>query len=170
MLTLYLLRHAKSSWDQPELSDSERPLSPRGRDAAPLVGRYMRSQGYVPDLILCSPAVRARQTLELAVSTTDARIIDGLYNFGDGTGLIHIIAREGGTSASVLVIGHNPSIAGAAALLVGKGASADHNRMARKYPTAGLAVIQFDLNSWSKIAAGKGRLARFVRPRDVVKG
>lgn len=171
MLTLYLLRHAKSSWDQPDISDLERPLSPRGRDAAPLMGSYMRTQGHLPDLILCSPAARARQTLELAFGhegmVPDARILEGLYNFGDGSGLVQIIAREGGKAQRLLVIGHNPSVEGAAGLLIGKSRRPDLKRMERKYPTGALAVIQFELASWSAIAPGTGKLADFKSPKDL---
>ncbi len=169
--TLYLLRHAKSSWEEAELSDFDRPLSPRGCDAAPRMGRYMRKQGFVPDLILCSPARRARQTLDLVMSKkmadTEIKFIDALYNFGDGTDLIHIIAAEGGIHRQLLVVGHNPTMQGAASKLIDKGNEQDRKRLLQKYPTAGLAVINFDTSSWEEIIHTKGRLEHFVRPKDL---
>ncbi len=172
MLTLYLLRHAKSSWDREDLSDLERPLSARGKDAAPRMGRFMRARGYRPELILCSPAQRTRDTLKLAFPKSpevcEVRIVEGLYNFGDGTGLIDIVAREAGSHESVLVIGHNPSTESAATRLSGTSCSDDCRRMAHKFPTCSLAVIEFDMTSWHDIADGKGKLISFTRPKDLV--
>ncbi|MGI9414353.1 MAG: SixA phosphatase family protein [Hyphomicrobiales bacterium] len=169
MLTLYLLRHAKSSWDQPTISDIERPLAARGREAAPRMGRHMREENQLPDLVLCSPATRARQTLELALSALghepEVRTIDGLYNFGDGSGLLQIIHREGGDSRGLMLVGHNPSLEYLALSLAGQGPSADLTEMAKKYPTAALAVIEFDVERWADIRAGAGRLVSFTKPK-----
>jgi phosphohistidine phosphatase len=169
MLTLYLLRHAKSSWDHPSLSDFDRPLAARGREAAPRMGRLMRDKGYSPELILCSPALRARQTKDLVLDVLDydpeVRLMDGLYNFGDGTGLLHIVQQIGSECSSLLLIGHNPSIESLAVKLAGSGKSADLKEMARKYPTAALAVIEFEVDDWSEIRNGKGTLVEFTRPK-----
>lgn len=169
MLTLYLLRHAKSSWDQPSQSDFDRPLSPRGREAAPRIGRHMRDSGFRPELVLCSPAERARQTMDLVLDVLDydpeVRLVDGLYNFGDGTGLLHLIQQLGTECSDLMLIGHNPSIETLAVKLAGTGDSADVQSMARKYPTAALATLEFDCDSWVDIRPGKGRLVGFVRPK-----
>ena len=169
MLTLYLLRHAKSSWDHPNLSDFDRPLAARGREAAPRMGRLMRDEGHAPELVLFSPALRARQTKDLALDVLDydpeVRLLDGLYNFGDGSGLLHILHQLGSECSSVMLVGHNPSIENLARQLAGSGKSADLNDMARKYPTAALAVIVFDAENWSDIRPGKGTLVSFTRPK-----
>ena len=169
MLTLYLLRHAKSSWDHPSLSDFDRPLAARGREAAPRMGRLMRDNGDAPELVLCSPALRARQTKDLVLDVLDydpeVRLMDGLYNFGDGSGLLHIIQQIGGECSSLLVIGHNPSIENLAIKLAGSGKSADLKAMARKYPTAALAITEFDADDWHEVRNGKGKLLSFTRPK-----
>lgn len=169
MLTLYLLRHAKSSWDHPSLSDFDRPLAARGREAAPRMGRLMRDNSHAPELVLCSPALRARQTKDLVLDVLDydpeVRLMDGLYNFGDGTGLLHIIQQIGSECSSLLVIGHNPSIENLAIKLAGSGKSSDLKAMARKYPTAALAIMEFDEDDWREVRSGKGKLLSFTRPK-----
>jgi len=171
MLTLYLLRHAKSSWDQPTVSDMERPLSARGREAAPRMGRHMREAEQAPDLVLCSPAARARQTLELALTSLghkpEVRVIDGLYNFGDGSGLLQIIHKEGGDNRGLMLVGHNPSLEYLAITLAGQGSSEDLKSMAKKYPTAALAVITFDAERWDDIRPGAGNLVSFTKPKTL---
>lgn len=169
MLTLYLLRHAKSSWDEPSISDFDRPLAMRGREAAPRMARHMRDNGYSPELVLCSPATRACETMDLVLgvlqSDPEVRMVDGLYNFGDGTGLLNIIQQTADDRAQLLVIGHNPSLENLAVRLAGSGKSADLTDMARKYPTAALAVLEFDIGAWRDIRPGKGRLLTFARPK-----
>ena len=169
MLTLYLLRHAKSSWDHPSLADFDRPLAARGREAAPRMGRLMRDEGHTPEIVLCSPALRARQTKDLVLDVLDydpeVRLIDGLYNFGDGSGLLHIIQQVGNECSSLMLIGHNPSMENLALKLAGSGKSAHLKDMARKYPTAALAVIEFEADDWGDVKAGKGKLVSFTRPK-----
>ena len=169
MLTLYLLRHAKSSWDHASLSDFDRPLAARGREAAPRMGRLMRDNAHAPELVLCSPALRARQTKDLVLDVLDydpeVRLLDGLYNFGDGTGLMHIVQQIGSECSSLLVIGHNPSLENLAIKLAGSGKSADLKDMARKYPTAALAIIEFEVEDWGAIRNGMGNLLTFARPK-----
>lgn len=169
MLTLYLLRHAKSSWDHASLSDFDRPLAARGREAAPRMGRFLRAGNMRPEVVLCSPALRARQTVELVLDVLDydpeVRLMDGLYNFGDGTGLLNIIRQVGTECSALMVVGHNPAIENLALKLAGSGKSADLKDMARKYPTAALAVMTFETESWTDIREGKGRLASFTRPK-----
>ena len=169
MLTLYLLRHAKSSWDHASLSDFDRPLAARGREAAPRMGRLLRDNKHSPELVLCSPALRARQTKDLVLDVLDydpeVRLVDGLYNFGDGTGLLHIIQQIGTECSELMIIGHNPSLENLAVKLAGSGRSADLKDMARKYPTAALAIIEFEGDDWADIRAGKGKLHSFTRPK-----
>lgn len=174
MLTLYLLRHAKSSWDQPNIPDFDRPLGPRGRAAAPQMGRYMKNAGYVPELVLCSPAMRARQTMDLVLPELDASpevsLVDGLYHLGGAADLLRIIQQLGGRTTRLLVIGHNPSLEQLALSLAGTGDDTGISDMTRKFPTAALAILEFDADTWNSVASGAGRLVRFTTPRSLSTG
>ena len=171
MLTLMLLRHAKSSWADAGQADVDRPLNGRGKHAATAMGRYMASNALVPQLVLCSPARRTRETWDLLARELTMfpaiLIVPEIYSFGDGKVLIECLRDKAGAAQSVLLVGHNPSIAGLAQSLAGKGGDRLRDRLEGKYPTAALAVISFDLNNWGVLAAGTGTLLRFVTPKDI---
>jgi phosphohistidine phosphatase len=173
MLRLFLFRHAKSSWTDPGLDDHDRPLNPRGQKAAPLIGRFLRAQKLVPDLVLCSPARRARETWKLAsgeLGSAPRLVMDeALYDFGNGGRILDAVRTRADTAKSIMVVGHNPSIERLAQRLIGKGDAKLRKRLAEKYPTGALAVISFDTNDWNAIEDGKGTLAAFTRPRDLIK-
>jgi phosphohistidine phosphatase len=173
MLRLFLFRHAKSSWTDPGLDDHDRPLNPRGQRSAPLIGRYMRAHKLVPDLVLCSPARRARDTWKLASAELGAgpRLVldEGLYDFGNGGRILDTLRHKGESAKSVMVVGHNPSIERLAQRLIGKGDVKLRRRLAEKYPTGALAAIAFDAPDWGSVEDGKGTLSVFIRPRDLVK-
>jgi phosphohistidine phosphatase len=172
MLNLMLLRHAKSSLAVAGQEDSDRPLSPRGQHAATAVGRYMASHSLVPQLVLCSPARRTRETWGLVageLATVPAiLIVAEIYDFGDGKTLMDCLRRKAGDVQSVSLVGHNPSIARLAQNLIGKGSDRLRERLEKKYPTAALAVISFDLDNWGSLTAGAGTLLRFVTPKDLI--
>ena len=170
MLTLSLLRHAKSSWDDPALEDFDRPLSKRGETAAPRMGAYMAAQGLRPDLVLCSPAVRARQTLDLVLArlsgSPTVTYEDGFYLAAPSV----LLARIRKIAAKVhhaLIVGHDPGIQGLALELSHAGKAAGMAALRAKFPTAALAVIRFQDGAWSKVATGKGRLDLFVTPKSL---
>ncbi len=171
MLNLMLLRHAKSSLAEAGQEDSDRPLNDRGRLAATAVGRYMASNDLVPQLVLCSPARRARETWGLVageLKTPPAILIaPEIYDFGDGKALMDCLRRKAGAAHSVSLVGHNPSIGRLAQSLAGAGDKKLRERLQTKYPTAGLAVISFDLDNWESLTAGAGTLLRFVTPKDI---
>ena len=171
MLNLMLLRHAKSSLADPGQEDSDRPLNDRGKHAATAVGRYMASNDLVPQLVLCSPARRTRETWGLVaggLTTVPAILIaPEIYDFGDGKALMECFRRKAGAAQTVLLVGHNPSIGRLAQNLVGKGDKKLRERLEKKYPTAALAVISFDLDNWKSLTAGEGTLRRFVIPKDI---
>jgi phosphohistidine phosphatase len=173
MLRLFLFRHAKSSWTDPGLDDQDRPLNPRGQKAAPLIGRFMRAHELVPDLVLCSPARRARDSWKLASAElgTAPRLVmeKGLYDFGNGGRILDTVRGKADTAKSVLVVGHNPSIERLAQRLIGKGDVKLRKRLAKKYPTGALALIVFDAADWHGVEDGKGTLSVFIRPRDLAK-
>jgi phosphohistidine phosphatase len=168
MLTLSLLRHAKSSWDDAELQDFDRPLSKRGESAGPRMGAYMAEQGLNPDLIICSPAVRARQTLDLVlprlVGDPTVTFEDNFYLAAPSVMLARIRQIEANVRHA-MIVGHDPGMHGLALELSGSGEAENLNALAAKFPTAGLAVIGFKVRDWSKIGPGKGRLQLFVTPK-----
>ena len=171
MLRLLLLRHAKSSWADPGLADRERPLAPRGRDAANRMASVLTEPDFLPDLVLCSPARRTRETLQpLLPGLPDpscVSVVDALYGAESGD-YRQIIADHGGSADRLLVIGHNPEIHATALRLVN--AAEDDKKallLAAKFPTGALAVIDFDLRDWSQIGPKTGHLAAFIRPRDL---
>ena len=172
MLNLMLLRHAKSSLVEAGQEDSDRSLNDRGRHAATAVGRYMASNDLVPQLVLCSPARRARETWGLVAGElkTPPKILIAaeIYDFGDGKALMDCLRRKAGAAQSVSLVGHNPSIGRLAQSLAGAGDKKLRERLQTKYPTAGLAVISFDLDNWESLTAGAGTLRHFVTPKDII--
>jgi phosphohistidine phosphatase len=172
MLSLILLRHAKSSLADTGQADLDRPLNDRGKRAAVAVGRYMASNKLVPHLVLCSPARRTRETWGLVArelaATPEVLVAVEIYNSGDGTALMECLRHKAGAAQSVLLVGHNPSIGELAQTLAGTGSEKLRERLEKKYPTAALAVFSFDLGNWESLAAGTGTLLRFVQPRDVI--
>lgn len=170
MKTLYLLRHAKSSWDHHGLSDFERPLAPRGERAAPRVARYMKEEGLIPAVVLCSTARRARETWALMEDelggTAHVTFLDSLYGAGPGR-MLEVARIHAEDRSPVMLVGHNPGMEELAHALAGSGPEAELQTMGHKYPTAAVAVLDFDVASWSDVAPGMGVLRRFVRPRDL---
>ena len=170
MLTLSLLRHAKSSWKNPALPDRERPLNTRGMADAPAMGRAMSERGIDPELILCSSAQRTVDTLALVLPELkiEPEVIydDALYHASPDQMLGMLRDLQPG-ARSVLLVGHNPEIQALALGLIGAGPKELRDRLAEKYPTGGLAVINFTAGLWSSVDTGSGSLSAFVAPRDI---
>lgn len=168
MRTLYLLRHAKSSWDHPALSDIERPLTPRGQRAAKQVADHLVRLGIEPELVLCSTAVRTRATLELvrpALGDNSAVTLeDGLYAASSGE-LLDRIRRVPDAIASVMLIAHNPGLQQLALALASSGEELP--RLESKFPTAALATLSIPETSWSRLARGHAFLTAFVVPKQL---
>lgn len=158
---LYLLRHAKSSWSDPGLADHERPLAPRGRRAATLIGEHIRAAQIAPQLVLCSSARRARETLEHLRIAGEVEIEPGLYGASPDE-LLDRLRRLPEDLDAVLLIGHNPSIHELAAGLAERGSGLSE----RKYPTGSLALLTFT-GPWSSLRPQRADLVDFVRPRDL---
>jgi len=169
MRTLTLLRHAKSSWDEPRLADVDRPLAPRGRKAAPLMGRHMRDIGLAPDLVLCSAAVRTRETLALVLPELGMPGLPVVYDAtiyeAEAATLLARLERVADSVQHLLVIGHNPGLQELALLLVGKSLGLEHRMLAEKLPTGGLVVLALDIEAWSRIAAGSATITHLMTPR-----
>ena len=167
MRTLYLLRHAKSSWDNPALPDHDRPLAPRGHRATKLLAEHLRREGTGPELVLSSTARRTRETFEgIAPALGDdveVRFEAELY----GASADELVARLRtipDTVQSAMLIGHNPSIQALALRLAGSGDELE--RVRSKYPTGALATLTFP-GGWDELEPGAAELAAFVRPKSL---
>ena len=170
MKTLFLLRHAKSSWSEPGLADFNRPLNERGRRAAPLIARHLAHCGLLPDLILCSAALRTRETLALMLPGLACgavlRIENGLYG-ADAAALLKRLKRIETEVDCVLLIAHNPGLEDLAARICGGGPEPMRRRMDEKFPTAALAAFAIDAARWSSLRKGAAILTDFVLPKDL---
>ncbi len=171
MKTLLLLRHAKSAWGRPGLDDHERPLNKRGERAAEAMAEHIVHNAPRPDLILCSTAVRTRQTLaplvhRLASPAPPIALEKGLYLATEGELLVRLRA-VGEEVRAVLLIGHNEGIGELASALAGDGDPATLSRLHEKYPTGALATLRLGEAPWQELAPGQADLVAFVRPRDI---
>ena len=167
MKTLTLLRHAKSGWDDPALSDFARPLNARGRDAARAMGRALRELGLGWDCILASPAARVTETiLGLQGSYGPlAPVYDEALYLASLDTLLELVRAADDGCARLLLVGHNPGMERLALLLSRGGAL--HDEIALKYPTGALVEIAFPVDHWREVAESRGTLSRFLRPRDL---
>jgi phosphohistidine phosphatase len=168
MRRLILLRHAKS--DRPAgVADRERPLNARGRRAAPAVGGHLAKEGFRPDLALVSTAQRTRETWEAmaaGLGDPETRWQPEIYE-APAERILAVIRSAPDTAGTVIVVGHNPGLGDLASDLAGEGPREARTRLALEFPTAAYAVIDFDTARWAEIASRRGRLERFVRPRDI---
>lgn len=160
-LSLIFFRHAKSNWDADYGDDDRlRPLSARGRTAARIMGRFLATARQLPDLAVTSPAVRAQQTLELAMNAGDWRcpvlVRPSLY--GDRAALLDEVRRVGSEIRTLVVVGHEPACSDAVRFLSGAEV---------RFPTAGMLRLDLQIGSWSDVDAGAGRIEWLVTPRLV---
>ncbi len=173
---LSLFRHAKSTWDDPALPDHERPLAPRGIKAATRMSHYLAGENLIPDLVLCSDAVRTRATLTLLFTPLDQTAPQTIFTrdlyLAEPNRILAVLAQETQRTAPrappprhVMIIGHNPGLQHLALSLPGGGRRADIERLAKKFPTAALARFTFAAQSWSDLKPGNAVLDRFVTPK-----
>ena len=165
MKTLILMRHAKSSWDQPALKDLERPLNARGERDAPLMGSFFSTWGLYPELLVSSPAVRARQTAvgvagAISHPEQEIRIAPALYEQGV-SGILSVVHALPETIHSVCLFGHNPDISETVGLLGGEPVT--------HLPTAALVSLIFAVDDWQAVMPGVGRINRFEYPKRYLK-
>ncbi|MEQ8344444.1 MAG: histidine phosphatase family protein [Sneathiellaceae bacterium] len=168
MRTLYLLRHAKSSWADFGLDDHDRPLNARGVESCTRLVPHLRQEGIAPDLVLCSTAERARATLHGIFPGLPAplavRFDPAVYLAAPGD----LLALARATAAEVrrlMVIGHNPGLEDLARSLAGSGPPDALARLEEKFPTGALACFSFDIDTWQDLSPGTGRLCLFTLPR-----
>lgn len=172
MRRLILMRHAKSDWPD-GIVDSERPLATRGREAAPVMGRYLLDEKLIPDYVVVSPARRTQETFDLVSAGLPQDIrhrIDGRIYEARPEALLGVIHDTPSATRTLLLIGHNPGLAELAGILTGQGDRYAFARIKTKYPTCGLAVLDFPVESWAGVAKGAGRLERFVTPATLGSG
>lgn len=167
--TLSLLRHAKARRDLADVEDFERPLAPRGMEAAPLMGRYLRETGARPDLVICSPALRTVQTAHLALAALGepqppVRFEPRIYEAETAT-LLEVVRQADPAARHVLMIGHNPGFQELVLLLVGDNPADAGSPLIANFPTAALAMLALDVERWADAAAERGRVIDFVTPR-----
>jgi phosphohistidine phosphatase len=163
MKKILLLRHAKSSWKDSQLRDIERPLNERGRKAAVLIGGYIRDQRLGPDLVLCSPAQRTRETAALVLETAgikaELRFDERIYEASSSV-LFEVVTEIEENRNEVMLIGHNPGLEDLLAFLTG---ASEH------MPTSSLARILLKAENWKEVRARQADLEWFVKPKELAR-
>jgi phosphohistidine phosphatase len=167
MHRIILLRHAKSSWSDPTLSDFDRPLAPRGERASKLIAEYLSRNGINPTLVLCSPSVRTRQTLAAIEPSLGEGVAvefaDELYSAPDT--VLDRLRLLPESVDSVMLIGHNPGLQELACALAAQGS--DLPRLKEKFPTGALATLLVRSDGWSALGPGEAELVDYVVPREL---
>jgi phosphohistidine phosphatase len=168
---LWLLRHAKSSWDDSDMEDVDRPLAPRGARAGDRVRDNHDAEGIRPELVLCSSSLRTRETLARILPglgpELTVRIESSIYSF-EADELLDRLRAIPADVGSVMLVGHNPALQELATTLAADGDRLDELR--KGFPTAALAELDLPISSWAGLASGSGRLERFVVPRELGSG
>ena len=160
-LKLILMRHAKSSWDDPLQTDYDRPLNERGRASAVAIGKWLRKFGHEPDMSLSSSSRRTQETYDLLGFDADVHFTKTLYHAGAYKMLSEL---QGATGRSVLLLGHNPGIAELAERLASRLPA--HSRFL-DYPTCATTVFEFHCDNWQNVDFGMGQIKAFTVPRDL---
>jgi phosphohistidine phosphatase len=161
MKTLLLLRHAKSSWKETGVQDFDRPLNSRGKKAAEMIGRFIKNKQLAPDLLLSSPAIRARETIEIVVKTaklrSELRYDERIYE-ASALRLLEVVSQIEEERKIVVLVGHNPGMEELLKLLTDR---VEH------MATGTLARIHFKVASWDRVLEDKGILEWMVRPKEL---
>ena len=163
---LFVLRHAKSSWDNPGLEDHERPLAPRGQRACAVMAEHLRTNAINPGLVLCSSSRRTRETLE-GVAPTGEHVIEPQLYSASAEEVLDRLRRVPDDLSSVMVIGHNPTLQMLVLRLTrDDGDGAARSAVERKFPTGALATLTFECG-WEELAAGSAHLVEFLTPKGL---
>ena len=161
MRTIYLLRHAKSSWKNDELADFERPLNGRGRKSCEVLGRYIKTNQLEFDLVVCSTAVRTRETIDLvrqfAKLQTEVRYDERIYE-ATASRLLEVVSQLENDRKHVMLVGHNPGMAEISYLLTGEQES---------FPTSCFAKLNLKISKWSDALENRATLEWIVRPKEL---
>ncbi len=169
--TLGLFRHAKSDWQDPRARDFDRPLNPRGRKGAAIMGRHVRDFGVHWDRMIASPAIRCAETIEIACQAAGQPVAvqwDRRIYLASSVTLIDLLREQGGDANTVLMIGHNPGLEDLIFDLVpDDGTSPLRDAVEVKFPTASFAVLELGIERWADLKDGCARLVHLMRPRDL---
>ena len=159
--TLYLVRHAKSSWDDPSLADRDRPLSQRGLSSAPDMGRRLAEQGHKPDLVISSPARRALMTakkIAKELGYRESKIITEEHLYFSGTrSMVDLLEKLEDKYEKVMIVGHNPAMTSLLNILC--------DSPVENMPTCAVATVGFDMTSWSELTMSDGELLAYEYPK-----
>ena len=174
MKRLVFLRHAKAVPSSPDLEDHDRRLAERGRSDAIRMGQFLKEEGAVPELVLCSTALRTRETLELVLpqlfAEPEIRYLPELY-LARWLSIANLVRQVRDKVETMLVVSHNPGIEEVVRKLARPPGDTKtrklHQLLEAEYPTAAVAVLEFDVALWSAVERGEGELLNFVRPRDL---
>jgi phosphohistidine phosphatase len=161
---LMLLRHGKSDW--PDVPDRDRPLAKRGRRDSPIIGRWLRDHGYLPDTVICSAARRTRQTWELVapeLGGSPSVTFEPRAYAASAMTLLYLVRELSATSRAALLIGHNPGVADLATSLA---QPPDHDDAPIRFPTAAVAILDVS-GDWADLSPGQARLLDFTTPADL---
>jgi phosphohistidine phosphatase len=168
---LFVLRHAKSSWDDPGLDDHERPLAPRGWRAVKVLNGHLHENDIHPALVLCSSSRRTRETLEGVAPGGETLIESELYG-ASAKDLLERLRRVPAQTESVMLIGHNPAMQIIVLRLAVNDArvpeDSDLAAIQQNFPTGALATLTFDC-AWSELSPGRAELAAYVRPKALAR-
>ena len=172
MLRLLLMRHAKSSWSDPDLDDHERPLNRRGRASADVMASWLAETGNRPDLVISSDAARALETwdrMKRVLGSQETRLVvaDALYSAGPDSMLRALQTTPKGVR-KLLMVGHQPVVSSFARKLTRGTASSSCARAFRKFPTAAIAVFELEAKTWAKARYGDADFRSFACPRELV--
>jgi phosphohistidine phosphatase len=163
MKNLFIMRHAKSDWGNSSLSDFDRPLNDRGKKSAPLMGKELLIRNKIPELIISSPANRAKTTAKMVAESCGYKgeiIFDQEFYFGTLDGIIDEIKKKGSNAQSIMVVGHNPTWESLVYRLSKSGSSI-------QMPTAAIASIAFEIDSWKELEPKSGYLEFLIIPKDI---
>ncbi|MEO1140453.1 MAG: histidine phosphatase family protein [Pseudomonadota bacterium] len=163
MRRLVLMRHAKSSWDDPRMEDHDRPLNGRGKRSAKALGDWLRKKNIFVDQALVSSSERTRETFRRLKIECDRTYLDRLYHAGPDD-MMDVL--KGAVGQTVLMLGHNPGIAWFAQDVVAT--VPDHPRF-HDYPTCATLVATFDIDAWRDVKPGQGQVDAFVIPRELTE-
>lgn len=165
MKTIYLVRHAKSDWDDPSIRDFDRPLNKRGKNNAPAMGKLLKQQGIIPELVITSTAMRAKTTAELVTAEIgikpDKMVYEKELYLASAQEIFLLIKDTPPEYNSVMIVAHNPGITELLNRLTGG------NNFVANIPTCGVAELQFE-GEWNKLASGKCLLEKFLVPKEVL--
>ncbi|MBK6679775.1 MAG: histidine phosphatase family protein [Ignavibacteriales bacterium] len=165
MKTIYLVRHAKSDWDDPSIRDFDRPLNKRGKNNAPAMGKLLKQQGIIPELVITSTAMRAKTTAELVTAEIgikpDKMVYEKELYLASAQEIFLLIKETPPEYNSVMIVAHNPGITELLNRLTGG------NNFVANIPTCGVAELQFE-GEWNKLASGKCLLEKFLVPKEVL--